>query len=56
MSLPRKLTIKLACPSCHSTLAYESNHDHLECNKCSLFYRVEEDIPILQVEEAQKLN
>ena len=54
MALPRKLIIKLACPSCHAPLAYEANNNQLQCGSCSLAYRVEEDIPILQVEEAVK--
>ena len=56
MSLPNKLINKLACPSCHSSLEYRSNRGRLQCDKCALAYRVEEDIPILQVEEAQKLK
>jgi LSD1 subclass zinc finger protein len=56
MALPRRLIIKLACPSCHAALTYEAGDKKLQCGSCDLSYRVEEDIPILQVDEAVKTS
>jgi len=56
MGLPKELVEKLACPQCHGTLAYIEKEDRLECSRCRLAFRVINDIPVLQIDEAQKLQ
>ncbi len=55
MSLPELLVAKLACPNCYQPLDYHGKDDRLECLKCEIAYRVVEDIPVLQLKEAEKL-
>lgn len=44
----------LACPQCKGDLEYKSDDNNLICNKCRLLYRIEDDIPIMLIDEAQK--
>ena len=54
--LDKKLLDVLACPKCKGDLSYEKARERLVCKKCRLAYRIEEGIPIMLVEEAQKLK
>jgi len=44
----------LACPQCKGELEYDEDKDRLICHKCRLIYRVEDDIPIMLIDEAEK--
>ncbi len=52
--LNKKLLDILACPKCKGDLEYKKEENELICNKCRLRYRIEEDIPIMLIEEAEK--
>ncbi len=43
----------LACPKCKGDLEYNEQDDTLVCQTCRLIYRVEDDIPIMLIEEAE---
>ena len=43
----------LACPKCKGDLEYNEQDDTLICQTCRLIYRVEEDIPIMLIDEAE---
>jgi uncharacterized protein len=45
----------LACPRCKGTVAPTPDHSGLDCLACRLRYRVEDDIPIMLIEEAEPL-
>lgn len=53
--LSKKLLDVLACPKCKGNLKYEKPKNRLVCGKCRLAYRIEDGIPIMLVEEAEKL-
>ena len=42
----------LVCPSCRAKLDYTDDAEGMACGGCGLVYRIEDDIPILLVEEA----
>jgi len=44
----------LACPACKGNLEYDEKNHRLVCPACRLKYKVEDDIPIMLVEEAEK--
>ena len=44
----------LACPKCKGLLSYEREKDRLVCNYCRLIYRVQNDIPVMLIDEAEK--
>jgi len=43
----------LACPQCKGDLEYDQKQDQLACPVCRLKYRVEDDIPIMLIDEAE---
>ncbi len=53
--LSKKLLDILACPKCRGNLMHEKAKSRLTCKKCRLAYRIEEGIPIMLVEEAEKI-
>ena len=53
--LDKKLLDVLACPKCKGNLGYEKAKNRLVCKRCRLAYRIEDGIPIMLVEEAEKL-
>lgn len=56
MLIPDELLKILCCPKCKRDLEYNKKRDVLICKKCELVYRIEEDIPIMLVEEAIPLK
>lgn len=57
MALDKKLLDILACPKCKGGLVYKNSKDDesLTCNRCSLKYKVDEGIPIMLVDKAEKI-
>jgi len=53
--LSKELLEVLACPKCKGSLEYKKRKQKLVCSKCRLAYRVENGIPVMLVEEAEKL-
>jgi len=52
--LNEKLLDVLACPKCKGDLEYRKEENQLICNKCRLRFRIEDDIPIMLIDEAEK--
>jgi uncharacterized protein YbaR (Trm112 family) len=52
--LDEELLKILACPACKGELAYDSDKNTLECFQCRLRYTVNDDVPIMLIEEAQR--
>ena len=50
-----KLLEILACPKCKGDLEYDRKKDKLICHKCKLAYLIKDDIPIMLIDEAEKL-
>jgi len=46
----------LACPACKGPLRPLPDHSALDCPACRLRFRVEDDIPIMLVDEATPLS
>jgi uncharacterized protein YbaR (Trm112 family) len=46
----------LACPACHGDVRETDDHSGLECPECSLRYPVRDGIPVMLVDEAQKMT
>ena len=53
--LDPKLLDILACPRCKGPVTPTSDHGGLDCPACALRYRVEDDIPIMLIEEAEPM-
>ncbi len=54
MSVQKELLEILACPNCKGKLVEEG--DAVICVPCGLRYRVRDGIPVLIVEEAEKVE
>jgi len=54
--LARELLDILVCPACKGELIHDPERATLTCPACRLRYRIEDDIPIMLVDEAEKLD
>lgn len=54
MAINNTLLEILACPKCKGELNYIGAK--LICSSCKLAYPVKEDIPIMLIDEAEKIN
>ena len=52
--LSEKLLEILACPRCKGDLNYDRDNNKLICENCRLRYRIDDDIPIMLIDEAEK--
>lgn len=52
MALDPRLLAILVCPKCRSDLEYLEAEEQLRCPACRVIYRVEDDIPVLLIDEA----
>jgi uncharacterized protein YbaR (Trm112 family) len=55
MSLPTELLDLLVCPKCKGELEHRTDPESLVCHSCRLVYAVEDDIPIMLIDEAKPL-
>jgi len=47
----------IACPKCKGDLEYiRGNEEFLDCHKCKLRYPVKDDIPVMLIDQAIKLD
>ena len=54
MSIPDDLLSILVCPKCKGELEHRTDPEEvLVCNQCRLIYAVEDDIPIMLIDEAK---
>jgi len=56
MALSPELLAILVCPACKGDLTYDSGANTLTCPACRLRYKVVEDIPVMLVDQAEKLR
>ncbi len=53
MALSKELLEVLVCPKSKAKLKYDEEHNCLICEESRLKYRIEDDIPILLIDEAE---
>lgn len=51
--LNQQLLDILCCPKCKSDVDYQEEKNRLVCTSCKQIYRIEDDIPIMIIEEGQ---
>lgn len=57
MPVPPELLDLLVCPQCHADLEYRVDPaESLVCHICRLVYAVEDDIPIMLIDDAKPLE
>jgi len=52
----KELLAILACPKCKNPVRLNQEGNGLICDNCRLLYEIRDDIPIMLVEEAKKLD
>ena len=55
MTLSPQLLAILVCPKCKGALEYSEREASLTCPACRLRYPVRDDIPIMLIDEAERL-
>lgn len=56
MSLRPELLEVLICPRCGGDLVYREEMNALDCDACRLRYEIDDDIPVMNPEEARPLD
>lgn len=56
MAISKELLEILACPKCKGDLRLTSTEDGLICDACRLLYEIRDEIPIMLIDEAKKLD
>ncbi len=55
MALSEDLLSILVCPQCRGDLKYDPQASTLTCPVCKLRYRIEDDIPVMLIDQAERL-
>ena len=55
MALAKELLDILVCPQCRGDLSPKDDGSALDCPACRLRYPVRNDIPVMLIDEAEKL-
>jgi len=56
MAIDKELVDILACPKCKGDVVLTETGDGLVCRACKLKYLIKDDIPIMIIDEAEKLD
>ena len=56
MAISKELLEILACPKCKGDLRLTATEDGLICDACRLLYEIRDEIPIMLIDEAKKLD
>jgi uncharacterized protein YbaR (Trm112 family) len=56
MGVSKELLEILACPKCKGDIELTEKGDGLVCNACKLMYPIKDDIPIMLIDEAIRLE
>jgi len=54
--ISKELLEILACPKCKGPVVLTETKDGLVCRACRLLYEIREDIPVMLIDEARKLE
>ncbi len=55
MGIDAELLEILACPKCKGEIRLSEEEDGLICDACKLKYPIRDDIPVMLIEEAEKI-
>jgi uncharacterized protein YbaR (Trm112 family) len=55
VALAPELKEILACPKCKGEVEFREDEKRILCTTCKLAYRIEDDIPVMVIDEAQPL-
>jgi uncharacterized protein YbaR (Trm112 family) len=56
MTISQELLEILACPQCKGDVVLTESKDALVCGTCKLRYAIKDDIPIMLIDEATRID
>lgn len=56
MAIDKELLDILACPKCKGDIKLTENGDGLVCDACKLMYPIKDEIPVMLIDEAIKID
>ena len=56
MAISKELLEILACPKCKGDIRLTEKGDGLICERCKLLYPIKDDIPVMLIDEAVKID
>ena len=56
MPIEKDLLEILACPKCKGEIHLTESGDGLVCDACKLKYPIKDDIPVMLIDEAEKIG
>ncbi len=56
MAISQELLEILACPKCKGDVRLTETQDGLVCDACKLLYPIKDDIPVMLIDEAIRLE
>ena len=56
MAIAPELKEILACPQCKGELEFRETENEIVCRACKLVFRIEDDIPVMLIDEAKPLS
>ena len=56
MAISKELLDILVCPKCKGDIHLNEAGDGLTCDNCKLLYEIKDDIPIMLIDEAKKIE
>lgn len=56
MTISKELLEILACPKCKGDIRLNDSQDGLICDNCKLLYPIKDDIPVMLIDEAEKIE
>lgn len=54
--IKKELLEILACPKCKKAVRLNKEDNGLVCDNCQLIYEIRDDIPIMLIDEARKID
>ncbi len=56
MAIAEELKEILACPKCKGAVEFRDEAAEIRCQRCRLVFRVEDDIPVMLLDEARPMD
>lgn len=56
MKIKKELLDILACPKCKGDIRLSKDEKNIVCETCNLIYDIREDIPVMLIDEAKKVE
>ena len=56
MAIKKELLDILCCPKCKGDIRLNSVGDGLICDTCKLLYAIKDDIPVMLIDEAKRID